>query len=54
MESNQHRHDRFINPAELHWNMAQTGLVNQQTRGMVADYNILKTLYYLRKRTTGI
>lgn len=54
MQPNQHCFERFIKPAELHQKMAKVGLVNQQTRGMVADYNILKTLYYLRRRATGI
>jgi len=53
MEPNQHRYDRFITPAELTQKMAETGLINQQTRGMVANYNVLKTLYFLRQRTTG-
>lgn len=53
MQPNQHRFDRFIKPAELHQKMAHVGLINQDTRGMVADYNLLKTLYYLRQRTAG-
>lgn len=53
MQPNQHRFDRFIKPAELHQKMATVGLINQQTCGMVANYNILKTLYYLRRRATG-
>ncbi len=53
MQSNQHRYDRFITPTELRQKVAQTGLINGQTRGMVGDYNILKTLYFLRQRTAG-
>jgi len=53
MQPDQHRYDRFITPAELSQTLKQVGLVNQQIRGMVADYNVLKTLYYLRQRTAG-
>ncbi|MBC7570270.1 MAG: 3-demethylubiquinone-9 3-O-methyltransferase [Spirosoma sp.] len=53
MQPNQHRYDRFITPAELIQKMAETGLANGQTRGMVGNYNILKTLYFLRQRTAG-
>ncbi|MGF7217306.1 2-polyprenyl-6-hydroxyphenyl methylase/3-demethylubiquinone-9 3-methyltransferase [Spirosoma lacussanchae] len=53
MQPDQHRYDRFITPAELSQTLKQVGIVNQQTRGMVADYNVLKTLYYLRQRTAG-
>ncbi len=53
MQPNQHRYDRFIRPAELHAKLARVGLTNQDMRGMIADYNVLKTLYYLRKRATG-
>lgn len=53
MQPDQHRFEWFIKPTELHQKMAGVGLINQQTRGMVADYNILKTLCYLRRRVTG-
>lgn len=53
MQPNQHRYERFVTPAELSRKLADSHIANQQTRGMVADYNILKTLYYLRKRSTG-
>jgi 2-polyprenyl-6-hydroxyphenyl methylase/3-demethylubiquinone-9 3-methyltransferase len=53
MQPNQHLYDRFITPAELKTKLAENGLANQDTRGMVGDYNVLKTLYYLRKRTSG-
>lgn len=53
MQPNQHRYDHFITPAELHQKLAHYGIINQDTRGMVGDYNLLKTLYYLRKRATG-
>ncbi|GAB3564194.1 bifunctional 2-polyprenyl-6-hydroxyphenol methylase/3-demethylubiquinol 3-O-methyltransferase UbiG [Spirosoma luteolum] len=53
MEPDQHRYDRFIKPAELHRLFQDVGLHNQQTRGMVAGYNVLNTLVYLRRRTTG-
>lgn len=53
MEPDQHLYDRFIKPAELRAKLARNGLANQATRGMVADYNVLKTLYYLRKRQSG-
>lgn len=53
MQPNQHRYDRFIKPAELRKKLARVGIIDQDTRGMVADYNILKTLFYLRKRATG-
>lgn len=53
MQPNQHRFDRFIKPAELIRKLAQRNLINQETRGMVADYDVLKTLHYLRQRTVG-
>lgn len=53
MQPNQHRYDRFIKPAELHRELSQIGLTNQETRGMVGDYALVKTLYYLRQRTAG-
>ncbi|QJW91429.1 3-demethylubiquinone-9 3-O-methyltransferase [Spirosoma taeanense] len=53
MEPNQHRYERFIKPSELIHKLAANGLLNQNTRGMVGDYNLLKTLYYLRQRTSG-
>ena len=53
MQPDQHRFERFIKPQELTRQMAANGLANQDTRGMVADYNVLKTLYYLRRRTSG-
>lgn len=53
MEPNQHVYRRFIKPTELASKLVRYGFVHQQTRGMVADYNVLKTLYYLRKRTSG-
>ncbi|GAB3642960.1 bifunctional 2-polyprenyl-6-hydroxyphenol methylase/3-demethylubiquinol 3-O-methyltransferase UbiG [Spirosoma arcticum] len=53
MEPNQHVYGRFVKPGELRAKLARSGLTNQDTRGMVADYNVLKTLYYLRKRTSG-
>jgi len=53
MQPNQHRYDCFVTPTELSQKMAKTGLTNGQTRGMVGNYNILKTLYYLRQRTAG-
>lgn len=54
MEPNQHVYRRFIKPAELSKKLAQNGMINQDTRGMVANYNVLKTLYYLRKRQSGV
>lgn len=54
MKPNQHVYKRFVKPAELIQKLSHHGLINQDTRGMVADYNVLKTLYYLRKRTTGV
>lgn len=53
MKPNQHLYHRFIKPRELRAKLILNGLTNQGTRGMVADYNILKTLYWLRKRTRG-
>ncbi|GAB3896757.1 bifunctional 2-polyprenyl-6-hydroxyphenol methylase/3-demethylubiquinol 3-O-methyltransferase UbiG [Spirosoma agri] len=53
MKPNQHLYHRFVKPDELHQKMERLGLTNQDTRGMVADYPILKTLYWLRKRTSG-
>lgn len=53
MEPNQHVYGRFIKPAELRAKLARYGLPNQHTRGMVPDFNVLKTLYWLRKRTSG-
>ena len=53
MKPSQHLYKRFIKPTELVRKLAQCGLKNQDTCGMVADYNVLKTLYYLRKRTAG-
>ncbi len=53
MKPNQHVYKRFIKPTELVQKLARNGLTNQDIRGMVADYNVLKTLYYLRKRTAG-
>lgn len=53
MQPNQHIYRRFIKPAELRAKLARHGLTNQDTRGMVANYNVLKTLYWLRKRATG-
>lgn len=54
MKPDQHRYDRFIKPVELRKKLTQNGLPNQDTRGMVANYNVLKTLYWLRKRTAGV
>lgn len=53
MEPNQHVYRRFIKPTELASKLARHGFAHQQTRGMVADYNVLKTLSYLRKRRSG-
>ena len=53
MAPDQHRYDRFITPSELNQRMGRLGLASQQTRGMVGNYNVLKTLYYLRQRTIG-
>ncbi|MFD2571094.1 bifunctional 2-polyprenyl-6-hydroxyphenol methylase/3-demethylubiquinol 3-O-methyltransferase UbiG [Spirosoma soli] len=53
MQPDQHLYERFITPSELHHKLQQNGLSNHDTRGMVGDYNVLKTLYYLRKRTSG-
>lgn len=53
MEPNQHVYNRFIKPTELRAKLARDGLTNHDTRGMMANYNVLKTLYYLRKRTSG-
>lgn len=54
MEPNQHVYRRFIKPAEFSKKLAQNGMINQDTCGMVANYNVLKTLYYLRKRQSGV
>ena len=53
MKPNQHLYHRFIKPSELRAKLALNGLSTEDTRGMVADYNILKTLYWLRKRAAG-
>lgn len=53
MKPNQHLYHRFIKPRELRAKLILNGLTNRNTRGMVANYNILKTLYWLRKRTAG-
>ncbi|WP_338872576.1 bifunctional 2-polyprenyl-6-hydroxyphenol methylase/3-demethylubiquinol 3-O-methyltransferase UbiG [Spirosoma sp. SC4-14] len=53
MKPDQHLYHRFIRPSELTAKMVDAGLINQEVRGMVASYNILKTLYWLRKRTAG-
>lgn len=53
MKPDQHRYSRFVKPVELREKLAQTGMPSQDTRGMVANYNVLKTLYWLRKRTAG-
>lgn len=53
MQPNQHIYELFIKPAELSAHMQTVGLINQDTRGMVADYNPLLTLYYLRQRAAG-
>ncbi|WP_310589764.1 bifunctional 2-polyprenyl-6-hydroxyphenol methylase/3-demethylubiquinol 3-O-methyltransferase UbiG [Fibrisoma limi] len=53
MKPDQHLYELFIKPAELNRHLNAVGLTNQDVRGMVADYNPLLTLHYLRKRATG-